>query len=206
MLTPNELPRFVALTKEGRLSIEIDKRVARDDGTKERVRFRRVLPAATSIAEAGALAAKLEHGLTAKAAAVSTDAGWSDYVAGLSSAKGSWLYVTVANCRHRSKLRDLECTVTVSQLRHLLLRCGGRCEVTGLRFTTGKNDGQRTRPYFHSVDRIRCEGGYSIDNTRIVCHAVNIAMNTWGETVFAEMARGFVFNRYSALYSHADSR
>lgn len=34
----------------------------------------------------------------------------------------------------------------------------------------------------------------------------NIAMNNWGEEVFAEMARGFVFNRYSALYAASDGK
>jgi hypothetical protein len=103
--------------------------------------------------------------------------------------------------------RQIEvCTLNVDQLRQVLLRSGGRCEVTGLRFTHEREEGARVRPFFHSFDRIDSRGGYTIDNVRAVCHCVNIAMNNWGEEVFAEMARGFVFNRYSALYAASDGK
>lgn len=193
--------RFVRELKNGRLQIEIDKRITREDGKRERARIRRLLPAGTTMREAESIAAKLAHGITVKAAAVATTNGWHEYVSRLSDSPGSWIYATLKNARHRAKERGFECSLTADQIRAVLLRSGGRCEVTGLRFTHEREDGQRTRPYFHSLDRIRSSDGYTIDNVRAVCHAANIAMNTWGEQVFAELARGFVFNRYSAFYA-----
>lgn len=158
------------------------------------------------MAEAEAIAAKLDRGVIVDAAAVAVVDGWAAYVQGLSARKGQWLYVAAANMRHRAKERGMECTLNVDQLRQVLLRSGGRCEVTGLRFTHEREEGARVRPFFHSFDRIDSRGGYTIDNVRAVCHCVNIAMNNWGEEVFAEMARGFVFNRYSALYAASDGK
>lgn len=192
--------RMVRSMPNGRLQIEIDKRL-KDDGERvKRIRIRRVLPPGTTAAEAQALAGKLERDLMVKANAVAPADGWDDYVRQLSEAKGSWLYVTLQNCKHRAKSLGLECTLSATQIRDVLFRSRGRCEVTGLRFQRGKHEGQRTRPYFHSLDRIDSSKGYTIDNVRAVCHATNIAMNTWGEDVFAELARGYVFNRYSAFF------
>lgn len=195
--------KYVRSMPDGRFLLEIDKIVALADGTKRRERIRRRMPAGTTAAEAQAIAAKLVRDLTIKAAAVAVTGGWIQYVEGLSAGKGSWLYVCAANMRHRAKERGVPCTLNVDQLRQVLLRSGGRCEVTGLRFTHEKEEGQRVRPFFHSFDRIDSRAGYTIDNVRAVCHAANIAMNTWGEDVFAELARGYVFNRYSALYALA---
>jgi len=191
--------RLVTKMPNGQLRIEIDKRVKLADGKVERFRIRRLLPANTTQEEAAALASKLEHGLLVKSAAVEGGSEWCDYVNTLSAAPKSWLYATLQNAKARAKARGLPCTVTVTQLRQIMLRSNGRCEVTGLRFSTVNDAGTRCRPYFHSLDRIAAAQGYTADNLRLVCHAVNIAMNAWGEEVFAEMARGFVFNRYSAF-------
>lgn len=188
--------RLLRTLPNGGFQVEIDKRIG-----GQRVRIRRRLPPSTSAREAESIALRLEHEVTVKSFAVAPSDGWDEYVRDLPATKGGWLYVTVHNMRHRAKQRGLECTLTVEQLRQVLARSRGRCALTGLRFTTEKADGQRTRPFFYSIDRIKCEVGYTIDNVRAVCHATNIAMNTWGEDVFAELARGFVFNRYSAHYS-----
>jgi hypothetical protein len=191
--------RLVRKLPSGRFQIEIDRRVG-----GKRTRVRRVLPDGTTEAQAQSIANRMDHEVTVKASAVAPADGWDAYVDGLSAGKGGWLYVTVQNMRHRSKTMGLECTLSVEQLREVLRRSRGRCAITGLRFTTEKESGQRTRPFFHSIDRIACREGYTVDNVRAVCHATNIAMNTWGEAIFAELARGFVFNRYSAFYAGRD--
>ena len=205
MADANPTPRFVRALPDGRFAIEIDKYIDRPDGkSKQRTRIRRVLPAGTSLHEAQSIASKLAREMTVRAAAVAVADGWDDYVARMSEQPKSWLYATIQNVRYRSRKKGMECTLTVAQLRQILTRCRGRCEVTGLRFTLEESKGLRTRPYFYSIDRIDSSRGYTIDNVRMVCVAANYAMNAWGEEVFAEIARGFVFNRYSALYGGVD--
>jgi hypothetical protein len=193
--------RLVSEPTPGRYRIDIDKYLRRDGSEPQRIRIRRLLPAGTSLTEAAAMAAKLERQLIVKSAAVAETDGWDAYVGTLSAKPGAWLYVAHRNIVHRSKVRGFERTVSLQQLRELLLRSRGRCEVTGLRFTREKVEGATRHHYFHSFDRIKSSLGYTVENLRVVCHATNIAMNTWGEEVFAEMARGFVFNRYSAFYT-----
>lgn len=201
MASPKTSPlRLVRKLPGGRWQIEIDKRIKRDGAAEsERVRVRKLLPPGTSEAVAVAAAARLESELVSKSLAVNASTGWADYVRNMAAGPKSWLYATAMNARNRAKNRGFECSLNADQLRIIMLRSGGRCEVTGLRFTTQNQGAARTRPYFHSIDRIDSSKGYTFDNVRVVCHAVNIAMNAWGEDVFAELARGFVFNRYSAF-------
>ena len=70
--------------------------------------------------------------------------------------------------------------------------------MTGLAFSAEDAGKRRKRPYFHSVDRIDSDLGYTVDNIRIVCFAVNMAMSNWGEEIFAQIATGYMFNKYSA--------
>ena len=47
--------------------------------------------------------------------------------------------------------------------------------------------GQARRPFAPSLDRIDSSGGYTRDNTRLVCQAVNFALNAFGEDIFREV-------------------
>lgn len=67
----------------------------------------------------------------------------------------------------------------------------GRCALTGLAFDLEKG-GWARRPYAPSLDRIDSSKGYTFDNCRIVCVAVNVAMNEWGESVFRRVALAYL--------------
>ena len=62
---------------------------------------------------------------------------------------------------------------------------GGRCALSGLRQV---GSGKVLRPFAPSLDRIDSTGGYTRDNVRLVCQAVNFALNAYGEDVFREIA------------------
>jgi hypothetical protein len=65
----------------------------------------------------------------------------------------------------------------------------GRCALTGLPFDLREiGTGRARRPFAPSLDRIDGEGGYTKDNVRLVCQAVNFALNRFGEDVFYEIA------------------
>ena len=68
---------------------------------------------------------------------------------------------------------------------------GGRCALSGRRFDLRHvGSGKARRPFAPSLDRIDSTGGYTRDNVRLVCQAVNFALNAYGEDVFREIATG----------------
>ena len=48
--------------------------------------------------------------------------------------------------------------------------------------------GKARRPYAPSLDRVDAASGYTRDNVRLVCQAVNFALNAFGEDVLREIA------------------
>lgn len=71
----------------------------------------------------------------------------------------------------------------------------GYCELTKLPFVLANVKGKSaTNPYTPSVDRIDCSKGYTQDNCRVVCWAVNAALMDWGETTLLTVAHSLVNN------------
>jgi hypothetical protein len=72
-------------------------------------------------------------------------------------------------------------------------RAGDKCELTGIPFdyTKGGKKWHR-RPWAASLDRIDSGKGYSADNCRLLCVAVNLALNAWGADVLYAVARGLL--------------
>lgn len=102
-----------------------------------------------------------------------------------------WLSKRLGNMRYRSKGRTEAC-MSKEDLRAIIARAGGRCELTGIPFSASKPLGCQRAPFAPSVDRIDSKRGYSADNCRLVCFAVNVALNQWGDAVTRRIAIGFV--------------
>ena len=69
----------------------------------------------------------------------------------------------------------------------------GCCAVSGLRFNLERfADALVKHPFAPSIDRKLSSGGYTEDNVRLVCVAVNFGMGQWGEEVFLTIARAAV--------------
>ncbi len=72
---------------------------------------------------------------------------------------------------------------------------GGRCSVSGVALSDEVlGHGAAPRPFQPSVDRIDSSGGYTRDNCRLVCWAVNCFCGTWGLEVAVQIARGILEN------------
>lgn len=54
----------------------------------------------------------------------------------------------------------------------------GKCEVTGVKFDVLTKEFSARRP---SVDRIDPTEGYTIKNSRMICHCMNLLFGPWGE-------------------------
>lgn len=91
-----------------------------------------------------------------------------------------------------AKKRGIEWNLSKEDFDRIVDRANGKCELTGIPFSTGKvKDDARRFPYKASLDRIDSERGYVFDNLRLVCNAVNIALNDFGDKVFQEIVHSF---------------
>jgi hypothetical protein len=103
------------------------------------------------------------------------------------------VYELFRKTRDHAFERGITFDMTRADVGALLLRSGGRCEVSGIPFNKHyKPDGCTKRPWFPSIDRIDSRGPYSTGNCRLVCVAVNIALGEWGIEVLRELARTLV--------------
>ena len=87
----------------------------------------------------------------------------------------------------RARNKKLPCNITRKFIRDLNMKQDGRCALTGISFHDAKKDEIR-RPFIPSIDRIDRTKGYTKDNVRLVCNAVNMALFTWGDDVFNYVA------------------
>jgi hypothetical protein len=99
------------------------------------------------------------------------------------------------NARARCKASGVAITLTETEVVEMMERQGWRCAVSGLPFdldATGPNRRVFRRPFRPSLDRVRARGPYSRENVRVVCVAVNVALNEWGDEILARIAHGIV--------------
>jgi hypothetical protein len=99
------------------------------------------------------------------------------------------------NARTRALRRGEQFPLTQRDMEHIIARSRSRCEVTGLPFSWKWHPNQRRRPFAPSLDRIIPALGYTRANVRLVCVAVNIAINEWGEDTFAAIASAYLSHR-----------
>ena len=102
----------------------------------------------------------------------------------------AWAARLFRRSKHRAKERGILWALTRPDLAELARRCGGRCEVSGVRLVFTESGAKG--PYGPSLDRIDSANAYTLANTRIVCLGVNFALNSWGLEVFLPIARGLV--------------
>lgn len=97
-----------------------------------------------------------------------------------------YAYRVLGRARQNAKQRKVVgFSLVRDDVHRMLNEAGWSCAVTGMPFTLEIVGGRK--PYAPSIDRVDCAKGYTPDNCRVVCLAVNYAMNVWGEAVFRRM-------------------
>lgn len=94
--------------------------------------------------------------------------------------------------RHRAKTLGRAYELTAEEEESIILRSGGKCELTGIQFSDKKPRGCRKAPFKPSLDRISSRRGYTYDNVRLICSAMNNALGQWGEPVFRRIAESYL--------------
>lgn len=85
----------------------------------------------------------------------------------------------------RTGRRPIPFELVRDDVHRLLNESGWCCAVSGAAFSMETINGKR--PFAPSIDRIDSTKGYSLGNCRMVCMAVNIALNVWGEQVIWQL-------------------
>jgi hypothetical protein len=88
--------------------------------------------------------------------------------------------------------RSGRAVMSAEDFARLIARANGACEVTGIRFTNGRSPEERKAMWSPSLDRLDCAGGYEFENCRLVCVAVNIALNEFGVEPLLKIAAALV--------------
>lgn len=104
-----------------------------------------------------------------------------------------WEVDLIRSAKTRASLKNLEFSITPEYIRSLFEASGGKCQLTGIPFDFDKSYvPYERRPYVPSIDRINPSAGYTEGNVRLICSAVNIAMNTWGMPVLMRIATALI--------------
>ena len=107
----------------------------------------------------------------------------------LSGFKDSHLNKVLNSARSRARKSGLECSLTTEDVIQLWTKCNGCCAVSGRHFSVESRGGGLVKhPFAPSLDKVNWKRGYTVDNTRLVCVAVNFGMNQWGEETYYELA------------------
>jgi hypothetical protein len=181
---------------KGRFRISISTTV---NGNK--IRKSRLLPKSINQADAEALADAMRVAITLEAAGLKPQQRWEDEVLRAYVTQGSWLHQLFSRARERGKKKGVGCSLSLDDLRDMCLRSHGRCELSGIVFSTIRAGQAKMRPFVVSLDRKNPQLGYARDNCRLVCACINIALFTWGEEIFDTIAVGYVLNRFLAPYT-----
>lgn len=97
------------------------------------------------------------------------------------------------NAKSSAAKRGISFSLTIEEYSELVHLSNGCCMLSGILFDFSET-GFKKRPYAPSIDRINSRFGYTKENCRLVCTAVNIAMNEWGEGVLFNIAYSIIAN------------
>lgn len=100
----------------------------------------------------------------------------------------------LGGARRRAKQKGLEYDLDLKWLLNLYKIQNGCCALTGLLliFEFNKEFKRQFMPFSPSLDRIQSHGGYTKENTRLVCTAINVAMNHYGEGIFRQISSAYL--------------
>ena len=102
------------------------------------------------------------------------------------------------NAKKNARARGLDIDLTIADLKELAELSQGRCMLTGIPFEHGADDSlkdnntRRKRVWAPSLDRIESSKGYVPGNVRLVCMAVNAALQEFGDAVLLRIAHALV--------------
>jgi hypothetical protein len=103
--------------------------------------------------------------------------------------RDNWIDVTYKRAVASAAKRGIPFDLHPSDMELLAARAHGHCEVSGIPFSFADHPPALKRPWVPSLDRIDSSMGYTFDNLRLVCTAVNFSLHQWGDDVLETVCR-----------------
>lgn len=108
-----------------------------------------------------------------------------------------WAWRVFQRTKSKAVQRGIRWSLSAAGMARVAERAGGRCEVSGIPLMVSAAG--LKGPYGPSLDRVDSAMGYAEQNVRIVCVAVNYALNSWGLDAFLPVAHAM-----AKRYQHPD--
>ena len=93
--------------------------------------------------------------------------------------------------KSRAKKKNIPFSITFDWLKEQFIKQNGLCCLTGIKLECGEKG---KTPFSPSLDQIVPNSGYTTNNCRLVCTAINIALSNFGTNTFKVLAEGFLKN------------
>jgi len=104
----------------------------------------------------------------------------------------------VSSARQRAKKKGLPFDIDVEWVRQLFELQEEKCSETGLPFCYKERADHGYgffNPFAPSLDQIKADKGYTKDNVRLVLCIVNLGLNSFGDSVFEQVAKAYLAKR-----------
>lgn len=121
-----------------------------------------------------------------------------------SSVRGR-LKTLLSSAKGRALKKGLDYELSYDWLFEQYKKQEGKCLLTGipLEFCVNADKSRRYQPFSPSLDRIDPSKGYTKENVRLVCTAINVAMNEWGEELYAKVCQAYIAKLSSDGYEES---
>ena len=96
------------------------------------------------------------------------------------------------SAKSRAARNGDEFNITALDIMMLFRRSRNKCQLTGIPFSSERAGLCRRAPFGPSLDRVKADGGYRVNNIRLVCVIANTALGEWGEDVFSKLAAEYL--------------
>lgn len=95
--------------------------------------------------------------------------------------------------KRRAKKKKIEFELSTDFIVEMWEKQNGKCALTQIEFLIPQErTGGKASPFAPSIDRIDSSKGYEKDNVRLVCVAVNYALNEFGEEIFKQICKAYL--------------
>ncbi len=98
--------------------------------------------------------------------------------------------------KNRALKNNLLYDLDIKFLLELWNKQNGKCILTGIDFILERSEIYNSEPFAPSIDKINPKLGYTKDNVRLVCVAINYALNEFGEDIFKQICKAYLRNKY----------
>lgn len=102
------------------------------------------------------------------------------------------LIKTMKAAHSRAKINNLTYNLDTDFLLELWVKQNGKCALTKIEFELINKTNFISNPFAPSIDKINPKQGYTKNNVRLVCVAVNYALNEFGEEIFKQICQAYL--------------